>query len=100
MTYLLGGQQYSWECDAVAVCSGLHVEPSIPKIEGIERVPVVFHSSQLKRKDQFGIGKTVLILGSGETGADVSFLAVTSPTKRVVMCHRDGFHFAPKVGQS
>ncbi|KAF3065168.1 Dimethylaniline monooxygenase [N-oxide-forming] 2 [Daldinia childiae] len=96
VTYLLGGRQYSWECDAVAVCSGLHVEPSIPKIEGIERVPVVFHSSQLKRKDQFGIGKTVLILGSGETGADISFLAVTSPTKRVVMCHRDGFHFAPK----
>ncbi|KAI1407624.1 FAD/NAD(P)-binding domain-containing protein [Hypoxylon sp. FL1857] len=97
VTYLFRGQEYSWECDAVAVCSGLHVSPSIPEIKGIERVPLVLHSSRLKRKDQFGVGKTVLILGSGETGADVSLLAVTSPTKRVVLCHRNGFHFAPKI---
>ncbi|KAI2465104.1 FAD/NAD(P)-binding domain-containing protein [Annulohypoxylon bovei var. microspora] len=96
VTYLHGGQQYSWECDAVAICSGLHVNPSIPKLRGIENIPVVLHSSQLKRREQFGVGKTVLILGSGETGADVSLLAVTSPTKRVVLCHRNGFHLAPK----
>ncbi|KAI1377123.1 FAD/NAD(P)-binding domain-containing protein [Hypoxylon crocopeplum] len=96
LTYLVGGQQHTWGCDAVAVCSGLHVEPSVPEIEGIEKVPVVFHSSKLKRRDQFGVGKTVFILGSGETGADVSLLAVTSPTNRVVLCHRDGFHLAPK----
>ncbi|KAL7624906.1 hypothetical protein AAE478_004120 [Parahypoxylon ruwenzoriense] len=96
VTYVLDGQQHTWRCDAVAVCSGLHVEPNTPEIKGIERVPQVFHSSQLKRRDQFGTGKTVLVLGSGETGADVAFLAVTSPTKQVVMCHRDGFHFAPK----
>lgn len=97
VTYLISGRQHTWECDAVGVCSGLHVEPSIPEIKGIERVPQVFHSSVLKKRDQFGVGKTVLILGSGETGADVSILAVTSPTKRVVLCHRDGFHLAPKV---
>ncbi|KAI1805028.1 FAD/NAD(P)-binding domain-containing protein [Daldinia bambusicola] len=96
VTYSLRGQQVTWECDAVAICSGLHVEPDIPHIEGIERVPVVLHSSQLKRRDQFGVGKTVLILGSGETGADISVLAATSPTERVVICHRDGFHFSPK----
>ncbi|KAI0835854.1 FAD/NAD(P)-binding domain-containing protein [Hypoxylon sp. FL0890] len=96
VVYLLGGQEYTWECDAVAVCSGLHVHPSIPEIEGIEKVPIVLHSSRLKKKAQFGVGKTVLILGSGETGADVSLLAITSPTKRVVLCHRNGFHLAPK----
>ncbi|KAI1774408.1 FAD/NAD(P)-binding domain-containing protein [Hypoxylon cercidicola] len=96
VTYLLRGSKHTWECDAVAVCSGLHVEPSIPEIEGIDRVPTVFHSSTLKRRDQFGVGKNVLILGSGETGADVSVLAVTSATRRVVLCHRDGFHLAPK----
>ncbi|XXG99620.1 Sterol O-acyltransferase 2 (Sterol-ester synthase 2) [Hypoxylon texense] len=96
VTYQLEGGKHTWECDAVAVCSGLHVAPSIPKIEGIERVPTVFHSSKLKRRDQFGVGKNVLILGTGETGADVSVLAVTSATKRVVLCHRDGFHLAPK----
>ncbi|KAI0007101.1 FAD/NAD(P)-binding domain-containing protein [Xylariaceae sp. FL0662B] len=96
ITYMLKGHLYTWECDAVAVCSGLHVDPSIPQIQGIQKVPLVFHSSELKSREQFGNGKTVLVLGSGETGADVSFLAVTSPTKRVVMCHRDGFHLAPK----
>src|SRR5512140_2002581 len=30
-----------WECDAVAICSGLHVTPAIPKIPGLDRVPVV-----------------------------------------------------------
>ncbi|KAI1204630.1 FAD/NAD(P)-binding domain-containing protein [Annulohypoxylon truncatum] len=96
VTYLYRGQQHTWECDAVAVCSGLHVNPSIPEVKGIEKVPVVLHSSRLKKREQFGEGKTVLILGSGETGADVSLLAVTSPTKRVVLCHRNGFHLAPK----
>ncbi|OTB02596.1 hypothetical protein M426DRAFT_61918 [Hypoxylon sp. CI-4A] len=96
VTYLSRGKEHTWECDAVAVCSGLHVNPSIPEIQGIERVPVVLHSSQLKRRDQFGVDKTVLVLGSGETGADVSLLAVTSSTKRVVLCHRNGFHLAPK----
>ena len=91
------GETTTWECDAVAVCSGLHVVPDMPKIPGIERVPSVFHSSQFKKRDQFGVDKTVLVLGSGETGADISYLAVTSPTRRVVMCHRSGFHFAPKV---
>lgn len=41
-----------------------------------------------------------MIVGSGETGADVAYLAVNSPTKQVLMCHKDGFHFAPKVGHS
>ncbi|KAI1080722.1 FAD/NAD(P)-binding domain-containing protein [Whalleya microplaca] len=97
LTYSLKGHLHAWECDAVAVCSGLHVDPSIPRLQGIERVPLVFHSSELKSREQFGVGKTVLVLGSGETGADVSFLAVTSQTKRVVMCHRNGFHLAPKT---
>jgi dimethylaniline monooxygenase (N-oxide forming) len=58
------------------------------------------HSSEFKTKRQFGVNKTVMIVGSGETGADVAYLAVNSPTKQVLMCHKDGFHFAPKVGHS
>ena len=87
-----------YDCDALAVCSGLHVTPNIPAIEGIENVPVHFHSSGFKLKSQFGVDKTVLILGSGETGMDIAYMAVNSPTKRVLMSHRDGFLCAPKVG--
>lgn len=86
-----------WECDAVAVCSGLHLTPSIPHIPGIERVQMVMHSSDFQARKQFGVGKTVLVIGSGETGADIAYLAVTSSTRRVIMSHRNGFHLAPKV---
>ncbi|KAH7155181.1 hypothetical protein B0J13DRAFT_219844 [Dactylonectria estremocensis] len=85
-----------WECDAIAVCSGVHAIPHIPDIPGIERVPSVLHSSKFKTREQFGKDKTVVILGSGETGADLSYLAVTADTKRVVFCHRDGWIGAPK----
>lgn len=99
ITYVPSGSKtpLQWQCDAVAVCSGLHVEPNIPHIEGIENVPLVIHSSMFKQRKQFGHGKTVMVVGSGETAADVAYLAVTAPTRRVVMCHRDGFHMAPKV---
>ncbi|KAK3374621.1 hypothetical protein B0H63DRAFT_548881 [Podospora didyma] len=90
------GEQLTWECDAIAVCSGLHVTPNVPQIAGIENIPMRIHSSEFKARSQFGVGKTVMVLGSGETGADVSYLAVTAPTKRVILCHSSGFHFAPK----
>ncbi|PSR78152.1 dimethylaniline monooxygenase [Coniella lustricola] len=104
--------------DAVAVCSGLHVTPFIPDIPGltIDLWPVsenvddatnsgeadewcgikVVHSSKFKSRSQFGHGKTILILGAGETAMDIAHLAVTSDTKRVIMSHRDGFIHAPK----
>jgi dimethylaniline monooxygenase (N-oxide forming) len=88
---------FTWDCDAVAVCSGLHREPNLPLIPGLHHVPEVIHSSNFKTKSQFGTNKTVMIIGSGETGADMAYLAVNSPTKQVLMCHKDGFHFAPKV---
>jgi len=91
------GDVQEWDCDAVAVCSGLHVLPNMPKIPGLERVPEVLHSSQFKARSQFGKDKTVVVVGTGETGADVAHLAITSPTKRVVLCHREGFHIAPKA---
>lgn len=92
-----GGEEETYVCDALAVCSGLHVEPNIPQIEGIEHVPEVFHSSDFKSRSQFGVDKTVLVVGSGETGADLAYLAITSPTQHVLISHRDGVHFAAKV---
>lgn len=86
-----------WKCDAVAICSGLHVTPNIPYIKGLENAPTVFHSSDFKTRAQFETDKTVMIIGCGETGADIAYLAATSPTRRILLCHRDGAHFAPKV---
>lgn len=89
-----------WECDAVAVCSGLHVKPDIPFLEGVENVPIVLHSSEFKGRSDFGDEKNVMVLGAGETAMDLSYLAVTSRAKSVTMCHREGFFYAPKVSLS
>jgi dimethylaniline monooxygenase (N-oxide forming) len=92
ITYRNGkdGGEETWDCDAIAVCSGLHVTPAIPTIPGIEHVPQAFHASEFKSRADFGVDKTVLILGSGETGMDVAYMAVTgnAKTKRVLMSHR------------
>jgi dimethylaniline monooxygenase (N-oxide forming) len=95
--YVQGGQRLEYACDAIAICSGLHVTPNIPDIQGLKNVPTVIHSSEFKERRQFGVGKNVLIVGSGETGMDIAYLAITSPTKSVTLCHRDGFLCAPKV---
>ena len=95
------GVEIEWECDAIAVCSGLHEHPNIPQIPGDEHVPIVMHSEDFNGRKQFGEsngeGKTIMVLGAGETGFDICHLAMTSPTKRVLMCHRDGFWGLPKV---
>lgn len=91
------GESDEWECDAVAVCSGLHVNPRIPNIPGIDKVPIVLHSSQFKSREQLGKGANVVVLGAGETAMDMAHLAVTAPTKSVALCHRAGFFCAPKI---
>ncbi|KAJ6439463.1 dimethylaniline monooxygenase [Purpureocillium lavendulum] len=91
------GDEFSWECDAVAVCSGNHENPHMPEIPGIERVPTVMHSSRFKTRAQFGKDKHVIVCGAGETGMDIAHLAVTAPTASVTLCHRDGFFCAPKI---
>ena len=97
ITYMKNGAEESWGCDAVAVCTGLHIEPAMPHIPGIEHVEQVMHSSQFKTRNDFGKGKNILILGAGETAMDIAHLAINSPTKSVTLCHRDGFVHAPKV---
>ncbi len=97
VSYVEKGRPSRWDCDAVAICSGLQVTPNIPDIQGLDRVPVVLHSSDFKEREQFGVDKNILIVGSGETGIDLAYLAITARTKSVTLCNRDGFVSAPKV---
>ncbi|KAF9730101.1 hypothetical protein PMIN04_011931 [Paraphaeosphaeria minitans] len=96
VSYTKNGEAREWICDAVAICTGLHVHPSLVPLDGVGNIPKSIHSADFKSSAQFEDAKTVLILGSGETAADVAHLAVTSRSRRVVFCHRDGFHLAPK----
>ncbi|KAI3535416.1 dimethylaniline monooxygenase [Colletotrichum abscissum] len=86
----------SWDCDAIAVCSGLNNVPSISYIEGLENVKHL-HSSEVKERTRFGLNTSVMILGVGETAMDLAHLAVTSEAREVVMCHKGGFFCAKKV---
>ena len=95
--YTKYGQTLEYHCEAIAVCSGLHVTPNIPFVEGIDNVPKVMHSSEFKERKEFGVDKHVMIVGSGETAMDIAHLAITSQTRKVILCHRDGFFVAPKV---
>jgi len=96
VTFERDGGRHTLECDALAICSGLHVEPAVPEIDGVEAIPERLHSSQYKRRDQLA-GKRVLVLGSGETGHDIAYEAVQAGAKEVVMSHRDGWLSFPKV---
>ncbi|KAF4456103.1 tRNA (adenine-N(1)-)-methyltransferase non-catalytic subunit [Fusarium austroafricanum] len=77
-------ESFTWECDAVAVCSGVNADPVIPCIEGIEKVDKVVHSSLIKSRDQFGESTNVYIMGAGETGMDLAYLAITSKAKTII----------------
>lgn len=60
-------QEHVFDCSHVAVATGLHVQPSIPSIPGIEHIQGdVFHSSLYQGRSQVA-GRRVLILGCGET---------------------------------
>lgn len=61
------GEERRFDCSHVAICTGLHVEPNIPMIPGINNVQgEVFHSSLYKARSQLA-NRDVLILGCGET---------------------------------
>ncbi|KAF8654097.1 hypothetical protein AX16_003630 [Volvariella volvacea WC 439] len=83
----------------LAVCTGLHVIPSMPELPGVEYVKErggnVFHSSEYKSQKQLS-GRRVMILGTGETGMDVAYGAVKAGAKEVVLCSRSGFLSFPK----
>jgi dimethylaniline monooxygenase (N-oxide forming) len=84
----------------IALCTGLHVIPSVPTIEGIEHAlkpresdeklqRTAFHSVDYKSRSQLA-GRRVMILGTGETGLDIAHEAAKAGAKEVVLCSRSG----------
>ncbi|KAJ7261292.1 FAD/NAD(P)-binding domain-containing protein [Mycena haematopus] len=91
----------------IALCTGLHVIPSIPTVPGIEHVlnpenhasgtsPSVYHSVEYKSRAQLA-GRRIMILGTGETGMDLAYEAAKAGAKEVVLCSRSGFLSFPKA---
>jgi dimethylaniline monooxygenase (N-oxide forming) len=81
--------------DAVAVCSGLHQHPHMPRLPGQETFTgVLLHGAQYRRPAQV-VGKKVLIVGAGESGADV-VAEVSGHAAETVLSLRRGVAVLPR----
>jgi dimethylaniline monooxygenase (N-oxide forming) len=89
------GKTREEQFDAVAVCSGVHQNPHRPHVEGEETFPgKVLHGSEYRRPDQVA-GRRVLIVGAGETGADLA-AEVSAHAAETVLSLRRGVAVLPR----
>jgi len=81
--------------DAVAICSGLHQHPHLPRLPGQETFTgALLHGAQYRRPVQVA-GKKVLIVGAGESGADV-VAEVSNHAAETVLSLRRGVAVLPR----
>ncbi|MGH8314274.1 MAG: flavin-containing monooxygenase [Steroidobacterales bacterium] len=74
--------------DAVALCSGLHQYPHVPEYPGQETFTgSLLHGAQYRRPSQVA-GKRVLIVGAGESGADVVAESAAHASETVLSLRR------------
>ena len=76
------------EYDAVAVCSGLPHTPNRPPFQGEATFTgTILHSSQYRRQGQVE-GKRILVVGGGESGADIAAEASACAADTVLSLRR------------
>ena len=81
--------------DAVAVCSGLHQRPHRPRIAGDDAFTgTIVHASQYGGPEQVA-GKRVLVVGGGESAADL-VAEVSDGAKETVLSLRRGVSMVPR----
>jgi dimethylaniline monooxygenase (N-oxide forming) len=74
--------------DAVALCSGLHQHPHLPPLPGQETYTgTVLHGAQYRRPSQVA-GKRVLVVGAGESGADITAEVAANAAETVLSLRR------------
>jgi dimethylaniline monooxygenase (N-oxide forming) len=81
--------------DAVAVCSGLHQHPHAPRFPGQETFAgTTMHGARYRRPAQVA-GRRVLIVGAGESGADI-VAEVAAHAAETVLSLRRGVAVLPR----
>lgn len=81
--------------DAVAICSGLHQNPELTKFAGQETFTgEIIHGARYRRPAQV-VGKKVLIVGAGESGADI-VAEVAANAAETVLSLRRGIAVLPR----
>ena len=74
--------------DSVAVCSGLHQHAHVPSFPGQDTFPgEMLHASSYRRVDQVR-GRKVLIVGAGESGADIAAEVAENAAETVLSLRR------------
>jgi thioredoxin reductase len=90
------------EFDAVVICNGHYTYPNIPNIEGLDSFQnhkEVMHSHSYKSSSSFQ-DKTVVVLGAGASGVDISLeIALSSPQSKIYLSRRGMSHLrSPEAG--
>uniref|UniRef100_A0A6Q2X033 Flavin-containing monooxygenase n=2 Tax=Esox lucius TaxID=8010 RepID=A0A6Q2X033_ESOLU len=80
------GSQETQTFDSVFICSGHYSDPYIPSIPGIERFKgKVIHSHSYRHPEPFS-GQSVVVLGAGASGLDIS-LELGRSNAQVTLSH-------------
>jgi hypothetical protein len=88
---LAGGEQRRYR--AVVCATGCNWDPNMPEVKG-QFNGEIRHSVTFKKADEFR-GKRVMIIGAGNSGADIACDAATHANKAFISMRR-GYHFIPK----
>ena len=81
--------------DAVAICSGLHQHPRLPRFPGQDTYSgEILHGAHYRRPAQVS-GKRVLVVGAGESGADIT-AEVAAHASQTVLSLRRGVSVVPR----
>lgn len=86
-----GGEQRLYR--AVVCATGCNWDPNLPQIEG-QFNGEILHSVTYKKAEEFK-GKKVMIIGAGNSGADIACDAATHAQKAFISLRR-GYHMIPK----
>ena len=85
------GPETAEDFDKVALCTGEWGKPKMPTIPGIEGFKgQVMHTQSFKKPADFD-GKSVVVLGIGNSAADIS-TALVGHAKKIYLAHRSGVH--------
>jgi hypothetical protein len=80
--------------DAVCVCNGHHWDPMLPDLPG-NFSGTLLHSHSYKSSVQFA-GQRVLVIGCGNSGADIA-VDLARRNAKVTLAVRRGYHVIPRI---
>lgn len=81
------------EYDGVVICTGLFATPRIPRLPGSLSIPAL-HTSAYRRPSE--LGSDVLVVGLGNSGADVARDCAAAGKRVTLAIHRDR-HVMPRT---